>query len=195
MTSLFKPAKEKLSYFRGFLEWGTVVKETQVLTSRLDDIIDEVALDFLKIDIQGGELTAIKGGQRCLSRAVAIQTEVSFFPLYEEQPTFAEVDHTVRTLGFIPHTFARIRKRMLAPMFDEKNPYAAMNQLLEADVVYVRNFTQPESMTDDQLKHLAIIAHHCYRSFDLANNCIFRLCQRQAIAPDSMQRYVAILNA
>ena len=91
-------------------------------------------------------------------------------PLYEEQPTFAEIDQALHKLGFIPHTFAKINRRMIAPLFDERNPYAALNQLLEADVVYVRNFTQPDIMTDEQLKHLAIIAHHCYRSFDLATN-------------------------
>jgi FkbM family methyltransferase len=191
MTSLYKPDAKLLAYFRGFPEWGTVVEEISVSTSRLDDVVGEDALDFLKIDIQGGELTAIENGRRCLARAVAIQAEVSFFSLYEKQPTFAEIDHALRKLGFIPHTFAAINRRMIAPLFDERNPYAKLNQLLEADVVYVRNFTQPDAMTDEQLKHLAIVAHHCYRSFDLATNCIFHLCQRQVIAADSMQRYLA----
>ena len=43
-----------------------------------------------------------------------------------------------------------------------------MNQLLEADVVYVRDFTFPDKMSSEQLKHLALIAHHCYGSYDLA---------------------------
>jgi FkbM family methyltransferase len=192
MTSLYRPAPKMLAYFSGFPEWGTVVKELSVPTTRLDDVIAEDALDFLKIDIQGGELTAIKNGPHCLAHAIAVQAEVSFVPLYEEQPTFAEVDQALRELGFIPHTFAGIRRRMIAPLFDRRNPYAALNQLLEADVVYVRDFTLPGAMTDEQLKHLAIIAHHCYRSFDLATNCIFHLCQRQVIAADSVQRYSAL---
>lgn len=191
MTSLYKPDAKMLAYFRGFPEWGTVVEEISVSTSRLDDVIGEGALDFLKIDIQGGELTAIENGRRCLAHAVAIQAEVSFFPLYEAQPTFSDIDQALRKLGFIPHAFAGINRRLIAPLVDERNPYAALNQLLEADVVYVRNFTQPDAMSDEQLKHLAIVAHHCYRSFDLAMNCIAQLCQRQAIAADSMQRYLA----
>ena len=194
MTSLYKPDTKMLAYFPGFPEWGTVVEEISISTSRLDDVIGEDALDFLKIDIQGGELTAIENGRRCLGGAVAIQAEVSFLPLYEKQPTFAEIDQALRNLGFIPHTFAAINRRMIAPLFDERSPYAALNQLLEADVVYVRNFTQPDAMTDEQLKHLAIIAHHCYRSFDLATHCIFHLCQRQVIAADSMQRYLALVR-
>jgi FkbM family methyltransferase len=192
MTSLYTPDAKMLKHFYGFSEWGTVVKEISVSTTRLDDLIAEDGLDFLKIDVQGSELTAIENGQRCLARAVAIQAEVSFLPLYEQQPTFAEIDQALRKLGFIPHMFAAINQRMIAPLFDERNPYAALNQLLEADAVYVRNFTRPEAMTDEQLKHLAIIAHHCYRSFDLATNCIFHLCKRHVIAPDSVQSYLAL---
>jgi FkbM family methyltransferase len=192
MTSLYKPAAKILNHFRSFPEWGTVVKEISVSTTRLDNAIAENALDFLKIDIQGGELTAIENAPRCLAQAVAIQTEVSFLPLYEEQPTFAEIDQALRKFGFIPHTFAAINRRMIAPLFDEQNPYAALNQLLEADVVYVRDFTQPQRMSDEQLKHLAIIAHHCYRSFDLAMNCIVHLCQRQVIAAESIKHYAAL---
>jgi hypothetical protein len=100
----------------------------------------------------------------------------------------------LRALGFIPHAFVAINRRMIAPMFDEQNPYAVLNQLLEADIVYVRDFSQPHGMNDEQLKHLAInCAHHFYRSFDLAMNCIHHLCQRHAVAADSMQCYAAIL--
>jgi len=192
MTSLYKPDSKMLAHFCGFPQWGTVVREIAASTTRLDDLIGEDDLDFLKIDVQGSELTVIKNGGRCLAHAVAIQAEVSFLPLYEEQPTFAEIDQALHKLGFVLHTFAAINKRMIAPLFDEKNPYAALNQLLEADAVYVRNFTRPEAMTDEQLKHLAIIAHHCYGSFDLAANCIFHLCKRQVIAADSLENYLAM---
>jgi len=101
----------------------------------------------------------------------------------------------LRALGFIPHAFAAINRRMIAPLVDQRNPYAHLNQLLEADAVYVRDFTEPDLMTDEQLKHLAIIAHHCYRSFDLAANCISTLCRREVMAADSMQRYIGLLSS
>jgi len=193
MTSLLNPDKKQLNSFRGFSEWGTVVKELPIQTTRLDDIIDENGLDFLKMDIQGSELTTIKNAQRCLAHAVAIQTEISFFPLYEKQPTFAEIDQALRKLRFIPHTFAAINRRMLLPMFDDKNPYASMNQLLEGDIVYVRDFVQADSLSNEQLKQLAIIAHHCYRSFDLTANCIFHLDRRRALETGGLQRYAALI--
>ncbi|MEZ0349479.1 hypothetical protein [Mycobacterium sp. pR1184] len=36
-------------------------------------------------------------------------------------------------------------------------------------------------MSDEQLKHLALIAHCCYRSFDLALRCVLLLERRKAV--------------
>jgi hypothetical protein len=83
---------------------------------------------------------------------------------------------------------------MIAPLSDPSNPYAAMNQLLEADIVYVRNFMRPADMTVEQLKHLAMISHHCYRSFDLAANCIHHLIARKSIPDHAIQDYMASIQ-
>ena len=191
MTSLLRPNQRVLKHFKGFTESATILEEVPVQTIRLDDVAEIEILDFLKIDIQGSELAVFQGGHRLLAKAVAIQTEVSFLPIYDEQPAFGSVDLELREIGFVPHSFAAINKRMILPTFDQKNPYGAMNQLVEADVVYVRDFTQPELMDSEQLKHLAIIAHHCYRSFDLAVNCIFHLAQRGVVPKGSLERYIA----
>jgi len=90
--------------------------------------------------------------------------------------------------------FAQLNKRMILPLHFTNNIYAAMNQLLEADIVYVRDFTQPEKMTDEQLKHLALVAHHCYKSYDLATRCLHHLAARSAVAADSVGRYLSELN-
>ena len=82
---------------------------------------------------------------------------------------------------------------MIAPLMAD-DPLAAMNQVTEGDIVYVRDFTQPERMGPEQLKHLAIIAHHCYRSFDLAVNCIHHLAARGAAPSDAVSHYVAQLS-
>jgi hypothetical protein len=66
-------------------------------------------------------------------------------------------------------------------MYVESSPYAAINQLLEADIVYVRDFSKPDLMQVEQLKHLAITTHYCYDSFDLTMNCLHRLAARDAI--------------
>jgi FkbM family methyltransferase len=195
MSSLLRPNKHMLSHFPKFGEWGHVVKEIPVSTRRLDDIAEISAMDFLKIDAQGSELSVVRHGHRRLMQAVAIQTEVSFLPLYHDQPTFGEIDNEMRRLDFVPHALVAINKRMIAPLFDATNPYAAIHQLLEADIVYVRDFTRPDAMSNEQLGQLAMIAHHCYRSHDLVLNCIHHLESRRAIASGSVHIYARTLHS
>ncbi|MBR0828864.1 FkbM family methyltransferase [Bradyrhizobium manausense] len=191
MTSLLVPDQNVLSHFAKFTEWGSVVSEHPVQTRRLDDILEIRDLDFLKIDVQGSELAVFGSGRQKLKQAVAVETEVSFLCLYKEQPTFGDIDGELRKQGFVPHAFTAVKQRMIAPLSDPSNPHAAMNQLLEADIVYVRNFMRSADMTVEQLMHLAMIAHHCYRSFDLAANCVHHLIARKAIPDRSIHDYMA----
>jgi hypothetical protein len=56
----------------------------------------------------------------------------------------------------------------------------------------VRDFTHPDVMTDEQLKHLGLIAHHCYESFDLAYRCVVLLEERHALETGSSERYLSL---
>ena len=82
----------------------------EIRTSRLDDITEVGAIDFLKIDIQGGELMALVGSRAKLATAGAIRIEVSFVALYRGQPTFADIDRELRGQGFVLHTFASVKR-------------------------------------------------------------------------------------
>jgi FkbM family methyltransferase len=192
MTSLLKPDSNALRHFEKFSEWGEVIREEPINTVRLDDVAEIAHLDFLKIDAQGSELSVFRNGRTKLAAAIAVQTEVSFIALYEKQPTYGEIDIELRGLGFVPHAFVHINRRLIAPVRDPNNPYAGLNQVLEVDVLYVRDFLHPDAMSDEQLKHLALVAHHCYRSIDLAANCLYHLVDRKALPSDTLQRYVKL---
>lgn len=194
MTGLLKPDQRMLSLFHLFPGFGEVLRTEQVQTTRLDDVAEIEHLDFLTIDIQGSELSVFRSGRRKLQQAVAVQTEVSFLTLYENQPGFGEIDLELRSQGFIPHAFAAVKRWGLVPMLVNNNPRQGLNQLLEADAVYVRDFSRPETMTDEQLKHLALIMHHCYRSYDLALRCLLELEARQAIEGGVQQRYLGLVG-
>jgi FkbM family methyltransferase len=194
MTSLLTPEPRTLECFPLFAHFGRVVQEVAVETRTLDSIAEIKALDFLKIDIQGSELSVFRNGAARLAGAVALQAEVSFLPLYKNQPVFGDIDLALRALGFIPHMVAKLNKRMILPLHNANEPYAAMNQVLEADVVYVRDFMQPDSMSAEQLKHLALVAHHCYQSYDLAAKCIRDLTLRGAAGVDSLDRYLKAIK-
>jgi FkbM family methyltransferase len=192
-ASLLQPDEKVLTHFPRFSELGKVVNEIKLATRRLDDIAEIRELDLLKIDIQGSELCVFKNGRERLAKAMAVQTEVSFITLYKEQPVFGDIDLELRSLGFIPHMFTAINKKMIAPMACP-DPAAALNQLIEADIVYVRDFIKADAMDSEQLKHLAIIAHHCYGSYDLAMNCIHHLACRNELKPDAKSRYLGLVQ-
>lgn len=194
MTSLLEPDRNMLKHFPGFLDWGRVIADSKIETRKLDDIGEIDAMDYLKIDVQGSELAIFQNGRGRLADAVAIQTEVSFLPLYKKQPVFGEIDLELRGQGFIPHTLASIDQRMIWPMVGA-NKFTALHQLLEADAVYVRDFTQADSIGTEPLKHLALVAHHCYGSHDLAAICVQHLVNRKAIAPEAGSRYFDLLHA
>jgi FkbM family methyltransferase len=194
MSSLLKPDANSLALFPLFPEFGNVISSEPVETRRLDDIAEIEALDFLKIDVQGSELSIFRSGRQKLAAAVVIQTEVSFVPLYERQPTIGDIDNELRGQGFIPHAFYDLKRWIIEPMRINNEPRRPLNQLLEADLVYVRDFRQPIRLDDEQLKHLALIAHYCYRSYDLALYCIRALEDRGGVAQNAMASYIGSLQ-
>lgn len=194
MTSLFEPDMQTLEVFAALKPLGAVVSRMPVQTRRLDDIGEIEALDFLKIDIQGAELSVFQHGRSKLANAVAIQVEVSFITLYRDQPGLGEVDCELRAQGFVPHCFAAVKQWPIAPLVIDGDDRRPLNQLLEADIVYVRDFFRPDALSDEQLKHLALIAHHCYGSYDLVVRCLWLLEQRGVLAADVRMRYLAGLG-
>lgn len=192
LSSLLELDPASLDVFRCFQEGGTLVKEEPVETRRLDDVVEIERVDFLKIDTQGSELPIFQNGWGKLSRAVVIQTEVSFVPLYKGQPCIGEIDLELRTHGFIPHCApaGRMTTRPIAPILMESNKWQGLNQLLETDLVYVRDFRHADDFTTEMLKHLALIASACYGSVDLTHRCLNVLVERGAIDRDMPSAYL-----
>jgi FkbM family methyltransferase len=194
MTSLLAPDPAQLERFNELPKLARVEREMSVATRRLDDIEEIQHVDFLKIDIQGAELQVFESGQRKLTEAVVIQTELSFVPIYREQPAFGVIDTALRRMGFIPHCIADLLLWPIAPTMIDGNPMKPVHQLLEGDLVYVRNFFLRENMTGEQWKHLAMIAHHCYRSVDLAAHAVAMATEIGALPSGSIDRYYDILS-
>jgi FkbM family methyltransferase len=194
MTSLYEPDPASFNVFELLKPNAEVLSREKVQTKRLDDVQEVEHIDFLKIDIQGGELSVFQSGRQKLRDAVAIQTEVSFITLYKNQPSLGDIDLEMRYQGFVPHCFAAVKNFPIAPLVVNGNPRQATNQLLEADIVYVRDFTKPEGMSDEQLKQLVMIVHHCYGSVDLAMRLILLLEQKNALPKGSSRDYLELLK-
>lgn len=103
------------------------------------------------------------------------------------------MDLALRELGFLPHAVTGTKIWPIAPMVVGDAPNRGIRQLLETDMVYVKDFSRPENMSAEQWKHLALIAHHCYGSYDLAFKAIVTLIGMGILPADANRRYLASL--
>lgn len=99
--SLLKPSQHLLDHFP---QQASVRRVTRVPAVRLDDWARQCRLpgiEVVKLDIQGAELAACRGGREVLGQStLLIYTEVCFHRLYEGGAVFGELDQFLRELGF-----------------------------------------------------------------------------------------------
>jgi FkbM family methyltransferase len=90
---------------------ATVYPQTadqRVVTVRVDTLDATLAVigppsegeALLKVDVQGNELRVLRGASGTLRRIDHVLCEINFDPLYEGQPSFAEICDYLTTAGF-----------------------------------------------------------------------------------------------
>jgi len=166
-SSLFEPDEALAGKFHTLGTLMHVTGRSEIETRRLDDIAETAGADFLKIDVQGGELLVLEGAAARLSEVLVVHTEVEFIPLYKDQPLFGDIDATLRRHGFLFHTMVPFG-RTFRPLAVNNNDEAWMRQIIWADAVYVRDFTKFAGLPAEALLKIAAILHENYQSFDLA---------------------------
>ena len=123
-SSLFEPNTKLLQRFHGIAELCEVVSRSEVTTATLDSLQEDLGpIDFLKIDVQGGELAVIEGATEVLKGVSVVEVEVEFVELYQAQPLFADVDAALRARGFVFHRFSSLQGRCMKPLSVKGNPY------------------------------------------------------------------------
>ncbi|MGE0284339.1 MAG: FkbM family methyltransferase [Rhizobiaceae bacterium] len=193
-SSTLKPDASTLAVFNQYAPGARVTGEERMKTRRLDDIAEIERIDMLKIDIQGGELAVFNHGKAKLADTVFVHTEVAFMPLYEGQPGFGEVDVALRKQGFVPHTFWEYKRAIVSPFRIGNDPWQPIHQVLDGDIVYVRDFRKLEDLDLRQVKAMGLIAHLCYKSWDLAYFCVQHLQSRGELPQGACERYLAVVN-
>jgi FkbM family methyltransferase len=105
-SSLLSPAVSELP--SSYVEIMSVARTEVVETITLDSLPERAGIDrigILKLDLQGGELNALKGGERLLGgqRVDVICTEAFLLPFYEEQPLLGDIVALLATHGYSLH--------------------------------------------------------------------------------------------
>jgi FkbM family methyltransferase len=196
MSGLKKPNARRLNQFIPLAEWGAVIGQTELQTYRLDEIVEVSAIDFLKIDVEGSELDVFRAGRQKLSQTVVVWTEASFVPIYDDQALLGDVDVELRSLGFLPLCIKGLFNRMIAPMLPigQNMSMNGFQQTHAVDMIYCRDFGKMEVMTDEQLKHLALISHHCLNSYDLAFRSVVELVKRDSLPDAARDQYMGLVK-
>ena len=120
-SSLFEPNSPLLAKFQTLDGVTRIVNVSTVETRRLDDIPETAGADFLKMDVQGGELLVLKGAEARLKDVLVVHTEVEFVPLYKDQPFFADIDGFLRARGFAFHKINALAGRTFKPLIPNNN--------------------------------------------------------------------------
>ena len=164
--SLFKPNRKVGEMFTGLMETITPVAEHPVNTVALDDILGDEVIDYVKIDVQGGELAVFEGAVKLLQNTLVIHTEVEFVQMYENQPLFSDIDQFLRRQGFGLVKFINMRTGPVRPLIYNGSLNHGGSQILWSDALYIKNIIDPENLEVDQLARLALICHDVYQLYD-----------------------------
>jgi FkbM family methyltransferase len=188
MASLLQPNSKLLKFFPGFDLWCQPRGQTHLTTRRLDDLREELgAVDYLKLDVQGSELPILENATKTLENVLVIHTEVPFLPLYLGQPLFGDIDAFLVAHGFMLHCFANATNRQFVSL-----PDGAPEQVLEADAVYVKDFSKWDDLSAASLKKVAVILHELYGSCGLAAMALSHLDDK--IKTKLYSRYTSMLR-
>ena len=189
--STLRPNDQINTLMQSFAELSIVTSQQTIETCRLDDLAEVERIDFLKIDIQGGELAAFDGGRRKLAGALCVQTEVAFIPIYESQPLFAEQDAVLRSLGL---SFFGMKSVNKFPYQGTPNALrrpcrrADLGQWVDGDAVYIRDFSCWEDADTEDLRNLFFILLLSFNAMSAVLRLGGILGKRGLIAPNLVQK-------
>ncbi len=191
-SSLFQPDLRSATYL-GFKRPMQITDVESISTDRLDDLGVVPPIDFLKIDIQGGELNVISNARNKLAEAMIVQTEVRFFPLYEKEPTFGDLERELRDQGFIFHSFDFLKPVLGSRSLRTKFRRRAFSQIVDGDAFFIRDLRTLQSFSDEQLSKLCILADSVVGAFDLASLCLEEFVRREKLTLEDVEKYLLLL--
>lgn len=160
-SSLYAPNEDLLKHFPRLPELVSLNYTTQIETTTLDEFCktEEIeSIDFLQVDVQGAELQVLEGAIDLLNQSIlAIQVEVEFSPIYQNQPLFADVDTFLRRQGFVLFDLSKAQiERSIVQSVNRPG------QLLWGDAIYLRDpfdeNTPTQFKTPTQIFKLACVA-------------------------------------
>lgn len=171
VSSVYKPNKEFTNLFPDYKRFDLLSNET-IQTKKLDDI-NISNPDFVKADIQGGELKALLGGEKTLKKIFGLEIEVEFLPLYIDQPLFGDITSFLSNKDFEFIDFVNLCRW-------ERGSHNGYGQCVFGDALYLKSpeFVVNQKIDDKRMSsYLGILL--LYKRFDLIKRVFELLPQNQ----------------
>ncbi|MEC8599807.1 MAG: FkbM family methyltransferase [Bacteroidota bacterium] len=129
-------------------------------------------IDFIKIDVQGGELNIISGAETSLKDCIGLELEVEFLELYEKQPLFGDLQNKLSKFGFEFIDFVNLCRW-------ERDDFNGFGQCVFGDALFLKSPEQIFSVQDQHLisRYVAILL--LYKRFDLIEKCFLLMNKNQ----------------
>jgi FkbM family methyltransferase len=163
-SSLYPPNPRTATDLLELVDALTVASSSPVNTVRLDDVAAAHGTHFLKLDVQAGERDVLRHASAVLHSALAVHTELEFYPIYADQPLGWEVWRELDEAGFDLYWFHYLQPYRMRAVSEPVG--LVPHRLGWADAVFC---PKPDRLLDldtaDVLK-LCAIWHDVYHAVD-----------------------------
>lgn len=166
-ASMFPAHPGTVEIFERFDVMTRLKQKIPMETFPLDTISAVPQIDILKIDVQGSEYDIICSGREKLRDAVAIQTEVRFFPIYEGEPDYGDLHLELVSPGFRLHTLMNTKKQRLKHANTATLHPSNCTQLLDGDAIYLKDLRGTADWSGRQLQITALFGILMYPAPDV----------------------------
>ena len=114
-------------------------EKTHMNTVTIDSLVNKHELgkvDFLKLDLQGGELLALKGARSTLQSVEVIQTEIHMVNYNQGAPPFLELYTFLDSAGFALYDLGEVQKFEVRKRVHEE--VRSVDKVIGVDVIFVK---------------------------------------------------------
>ena len=134
-SSCYKPNYIFLQNFPNVQRFE-IVEILDVIPTKITDL-NLNNIDFIKLDIQGGELNVLKGTGNILFNTIGLEIEVEFLELYKNQPIFGDLINYLKEYNFEFFDFTTLTK------WERDNLHSESGQCIFADALFLKT---PENL-------------------------------------------------
>jgi FkbM family methyltransferase len=193
-SSHFTPNLPFLSRFPDAARFD-VVGSTEIECRTVDDLLASTSkqVDFVKLDLEGGELAVLEGAAGTLETCIGLHVEVCFQALRQSQPLFGDIAQFLHQRGLEFMDFVSLFRW-------ERDSLTGAGQAIFADALFLRGpeslmaLANGEFLTARRARvYLAILA--IYERYDLALKFIDLLREQgRSLTAEDLKRFSSIVT-